>query len=317
MRQCSESDRARILAYIAREPEMNLFVYGDIENFGVCGGPVEVFVQERASAGQTPRLPGAADAAACPGAGLRGMADGPAGAAREQRLSAGAGACGAAGSPAASAAWDCLVLRYFDNYIVYSPDDGYDAAAAAAFLQGRTVECISGKTSVIAPLAPLFPRAVLRPTTLSRCSTAPAPVPLAAGAQVRRLTQADVPAVIALFCSVEEFADTYRGREEKAAREMCANLAQGGMAAGVFCGGVLAACAATSAGSTQSAMVVGVAAHPDWRGRGFATAALTEVCRAAFAQGVQFLCLFYDNPAAGRIYAKAGFVPVGSYAMLR
>lgn len=31
--------------------------------------------------------------------------------------------------------WDALMLRFFDNFVVYSPDPGYDAGAVGAFLR--------------------------------------------------------------------------------------------------------------------------------------------------------------------------------------
>jgi hypothetical protein len=40
MRQLQESDKQKILDYIKKEPEMNLFIYGDIENHGVAQDPV-------------------------------------------------------------------------------------------------------------------------------------------------------------------------------------------------------------------------------------------------------------------------------------
>lgn len=46
MRKCTEADRETIFAYIAAEPEMNLFIYGDIENYGVDSDHVSVYVEE-------------------------------------------------------------------------------------------------------------------------------------------------------------------------------------------------------------------------------------------------------------------------------
>lgn len=35
----------------------------------------------------------------------------------------------------------------------------------------------------------------------------------------------------------------------------------------------------------------------------------------SFAAGRRYLCLFYDNPAAGRIYHALGFADVGRFGM--
>ena len=58
------------------------------------------------------------------------------------------------------------------------------------------------------------------------------------------------------------------------------------------------------------------APRPDARGRGYASAVVSALCRDNFAAGRQFLCLFYDNPAAGRIYHRIGFRDVGVYTIL-
>lgn len=68
--------------------------------------------------------------------------------------------------------------------------------------------------------------------------------------------------------------------------------------------------------SDRSAMIVSVATRPGFRGRGYASATVAALCRGAFAGGKQFLCLFYDNPDAGRIYRRLGFAELGQYAML-
>lgn len=64
-------------------------------------------------------------------------------------------------------------------------------------------------------------------------------------------------------------------------------------------------------------MITGVATLKEYRGKGLATETVTALCREAFGEGKKFLCLFYDNPAAGRIYNRIGFRETGQYAMLR
>lgn len=44
IRCCTEEDREDILAYIGKEPEMNLFFYGDIEEFGVSSPEMRLYV---------------------------------------------------------------------------------------------------------------------------------------------------------------------------------------------------------------------------------------------------------------------------------
>lgn len=265
LRRCTEADRAAILAYIAAEPEINLFIYGDIESVGVDRDPVHVFVPEGEAAGE----------------------------------------------------WTGLLLQYFDNYLFYSRDEQADLAPFAAFLRGRKIENLNAKDSLARRLAPFFPALRPEPAHMSRCNAASlAASDAPAGLTVRRLGETELDEALDLLCGVEEFADTYRGEPGERDRLRTA-LSAGGLLYGGYADGRLVATAQTTAASSQSAMVVAVATRPDARGRGYASAVVSELCRVNFAAGRQFLCLFYDNPAAGRIYHRLGFQDVGLYTLLR
>ena len=49
MRILEEQDREEILRYVKKEPEMNLFLIGDLENFGVKNETVHFYLQDRKS----------------------------------------------------------------------------------------------------------------------------------------------------------------------------------------------------------------------------------------------------------------------------
>lgn len=265
--QCTEADRARILAYIEHEPEMNLFFYGDIENYGVESPQVNVFAFLNETGG-----------------------------------------------------WDSLLLRYFDFYILYSQTPEYSPAPVAEFLRQRTVDCVSGKTNLLEMLAPFFPQWHIQPTYMSRCNRLAAQPPvLPPDARLQKLGPAQLQDRMELLLCIQEFSASY-GTPEAAQKDMERNLEameKGSLFYGVYQAGRLVACASTSADNSQSAMVVGVATHPDFRGRGYASAAVTALCEASFEAGRRFLCLFYDNPTAGRIYRRLGFEELGGYGMLR
>jgi predicted GNAT family acetyltransferase len=128
------------------------------------------------------------------------------------------------------------------------------------------------------------------------------------------LTADDAESVADLMLLIHEFSGSYNDRTESI-RKVKASLSGGGSGCGAFSGGRLIASAQTAAENSVSAMVVGVATHPDCRNRGYASAAVSRLCHDAFNRGKQFLCLFYDNPVAGRIYNRLGFLPIGEYAL--
>lgn len=80
--------------------------------------------------------------------------------------------------------------------------------------------------------------------------------------------------------------------------------------------GLMVASASTAAENSMSAMIVGVCTHKDFRRKGLATAVMQKLFKDVMNDGKQ-LCLFYDNPEAGRIYKRLGFVDIGMWTMYR
>lgn len=261
MKQLMESDRQEILAYVAQEPEINIFIIGDIENFGVNSPEVGIFVNE-----------------------INGQ-------------------------------WDSLVLRYISDYVVYSPDSSFDAGAVAKFLSERDVGMISGKAETIARLTTYFPQRNLRTMVMTKCTQVLTDYATPEGITIRQLTADDAEILTELMLLIKEFDKSYTDKASTI-QKLRTSLSCGTLACGAFNkdGSIISAAQAT-AGTSQSAMIVGVATHPDIRGRGYGSAVVSAVCRVCFDEGKKFLCLFYDNPQAGRIYNRIGFLPFGDYAL--
>lgn len=188
MRKIRGDEKEKLLKYVGKEPELNLFVIGDIENFGLESPEVGVFAKEGT------------------------LAD-------------------------ADSEWDSIVLRYFDDYIIYSQKERYDSEAVAEFLRERSIDCISGKTSVIRQLEGFFPDKRLKPTAMLRCDKIEKKREYQAAGEIRRITPEDVDKVVELYLQIEEFSHTYQGKEEKQKEAMRVNLEKGGMGMGIFEGG--------------------------------------------------------------------------------
>lgn len=270
MRILREKDREEILRYVRKEPEMNLFLIGDIENFGVESETVNFYLHEEKDR------------------------------------------------------WDFLILRFHQFYILYSQYEDYNAAEAIAFLsEQEKVDCISGKTVLLERIAAAFPQWKIDSTYMSRCNDiedgAESSFGEPDGLVIRRLEREDVAEAIDLLSDIEEFAKTYKKKERKEQiRRMEEEMAQGSKAAvGGFLNGSMISVASTSAENSESAMVVGVATVKEHRGKGYASAVVRALCQDCFERGKKYICLFYDNPVAGRIYNRIGFKELGEYGMLR
>lgn len=298
-KKLNESDRERLFAYVGREPEINLFFIGDIENYGLESETVSAYA----------------------------LIDGD--------------------------EWDCVLLQYFDMYLVYSQKENFRVEAAADFLRERQVDSLSGKAEIVRQLQPYYPQMKLKETYMCRCNKAGMQTvspgenqeklrisggnseqavsfgsnPGAKGPQmgtdlpectveIRLMTAEECTEIMGLYLEIEEFTFAHDD-PEKAGKTLEADFASGELAVGVFENGTLAAIARTSGSNRSSAMLVGVATRPGFRKKGYATAAVAELCRRSFASGKEFLCLFYDNPEAGKIYHRIGFEEIGFYGMIK
>lgn len=264
MRILQEEDRQAILDYVSAEPEMNLFLIGDLENFGVCSERVNYYVHEE-----------------------RGR-------------------------------WDFLILRFLRSFIIYSPYADYNAEEATAFLKIQETDCISGKKELLEKIAPAFPQWTIESTYMSRLDrveAAAAPLEL----EVRLLTQEDVPEAVDLLIQIKEFSKTYQKSDaSRHVKEMQEEMAAGSKRVmGGYVNGRLMTIASTSAENARSAMITGVATDPEARRKGYASCVAGSLCEDCLRRGKEFLCLFYSNPAAGRIYKRIGFEELGLYSMLR
>ena len=73
--------------------------------------------------------------------------------------------------------------------------------------------------------------------------------------------------------------------------------------------GRIVGCAQSEFECPHQALIVGVATAPEARGRGIASACVASLVKRLAAPGRDF-ALQYDNPDAGRIYKRMGFIPI-------
>lgn len=73
----------------------------------------------------------------------------------------------------------------------------------------------------------------------------------------------------------------------------------------------------STAETTVNAMVVGVATDPSYRQKGYASMLMSSLMAEYFHKRNKELCLFYDNPNAGKIYKRLGFKDIGKWAMMK
>lgn len=219
-----------------------------------------------------------------------------------------------------------VVMRRADQFAVYSRDDSFDSEEIASLIDGemggRAPDDVNGAARTVGLLVPFFPDNHWEPCTLASCRRLATGMvgELPSGLTLGELGSREVGEWVSLLCSCEELSIDPSDADGLAARR---RRKSEDLASGLACsvvrdeGGRIVSTASMGAASSRGAMIIAVATAPGWRGKGLATASIARLCDMGFSRGLEFMSLFFDNPAAGRIYQRLGFEDAGRFAMLR
>lgn len=215
------------------------------------------------------------------------------------------------GEIAADGSMRSLVLRYHGNYIVYSPDHAFGIEPVCRILEADQKSWnLSGRQRIMDRLCPALGLSEMRRQRLSVLNGDQELPASPSEAEVEWITAGQFDEVAALRETIPEFK-AFQGATD-ALRH---NIETGaGRTNVVRRNGKVVATASSAAENTQSAMIIGVCTEQLHRHQGFATACVSRLCRTLLDEG-KVVCLFYDNPAAARIYKRIGFRDVGRWAM--
>lgn len=129
------------------------------------------------------------------------------------------------------------------------------------------------------------------------------PVPPPRGANIRRATSADYPALVEFYAHAGNMQRTPKG-VERPLKDGYLFIAE--------IDGEIGAAALTNAITHTSAMIGGVYTTPSRRGQGLSQAVCSELCTSLIRDG-RTPCLYWIAPDAGRVYDKLGFEAVGTW----
>lgn len=124
---------------------------------------------------------------------------------------------------------------------------------------------------------------------------------------VRRATWRDLEVLAQFYARAEEMTRSRPGVERPL---------RDGRVFVVEEGGEIVSAALTNAEIPGMAMIGGVYTPPRHRGRGYARACVAALCRELLAEG-KTPVLYYGNPAAGHVYRRLGFIPIGTWRSVR
>lgn len=205
-----------------------------------------------------------------------------------------------------------VLLRYHTSFIPYTVGE-LDITTFSKQLQNYNPVMLSGKTNIVEQFENVANVKLGNRRDMYFCECLNADyIKNEENKNVKLATVEDVDRIMNMRALIKEFSITPHGKkilkqsmETKTGRTYYIEI-----------DGVIVSSASTAAENSQSAMVVGVCTHPDYRGYGYASLILEQIIRDITAEG-KTLCLFYDNPAAGRIYKRLGFQDIGMWTMYR
>ncbi|WP_226666311.1 GNAT family N-acetyltransferase [Metabacillus litoralis] len=208
-----------------------------------------------------------------------------------------------------------VLLRYDKNYIPFS-EQQYDVEGFAEIINHDSMQVeVSGLKHIIEPLQPYINRGVRKfsETYYAKCTGLSYEVAKEKIKKASYLMPSEYHENIEMLRSIPEFA---LGNFSIESRERAEKYNSGRTYIVRNDEGTMVASASTTAENSQSAMIVGVGTRPGFERRGFATLCMERLCSELIAEG-KSLCLFYDNPAAGKIYKRLGFTDIGMWTMIR
>lgn len=205
-----------------------------------------------------------------------------------------------------------ILLKYDGNFIVYAPGE-FDAKGFAEIINhDEKYEFISGIEEIVVKLEPYLTSKPLNPRVLyyAKCEHAKDLQEVPAQIEVKKAIPDDAERIIDQMYGIPEFASSTFSVERK--RESLSNKS----ARTYFIeeDGRIISSASSTAENSQSAMIVGVGTLSGYEKKGLASFCMSILCAELLDEG-KMLCLFYDNPAAGSIYKRIGFVDIGKWCM--
>ncbi|HDR7517900.1 GNAT family N-acetyltransferase [Bacillus mobilis] len=206
-----------------------------------------------------------------------------------------------------------ILLRFHDSFIPYSKEE-FIVTDYEALLSAYKPLKLSGKSTIVERFETVSSIQLGTKNEMYFCECLNdnnLPITLVQEA-IKLATLDDVERIMQLRSNIVEFPTA--NESEKILRQTLETNT--GRTYYIEKDGAIIASASTSAENSLSAMVVGVCTHPNYRGSGYASLILQKMIQD-FAKEGRTLCLFYNNPAAGRIYKRLGFKDIGMWTMYR
>ncbi len=208
-----------------------------------------------------------------------------------------------------------VLLRYYNSYVFYTKDKDSDRQGVVDIASEHPGKFIlSGKRDCLIPLLPLIKRDIKKKKALFFASLKEISkeIKVNTDVQVKLATLKEARELYDMLMDIEEFSEETRTSYDAFVNSMKSGASRRYI---IIEDGKIVSTASTAAENSMSAMVVAVATKKGYRNKGYATSCMYQLSSDLLAEG-KILCLFYDNPEAGKIYKRLGFKEMGIWQMI-
>lgn len=214
---------------------------------------------------------------------------------------------------------EAVILKYLRNINVYSRTSEYLDLVASHLRNYALNNCkISGKDELLRELSEEFPFDPVYETIkhyavcygIERSNNDDE-----SSYESEFAPEDDALEILDFLKSISEFADSRTSREQLA-KDVSTGNRKVAIVRDPYSREILST-ASYVAETDKSAMIIAVATKEGnkYRGKGLATLCLNELLND-LKEKKKTACIYYDNPAAGRIYQKLGFKEIGKWRIL-
>lgn len=207
-----------------------------------------------------------------------------------------------------------VLLRYFNNFIPYYKESycGDLGYYKQIILENNNKKLISGKSEIVDRLKGVLANCKEKHDYFCVLNDKTRLATLFGDVLIKRAIADDTERISDFIDSIEELGISGENRE------MLCNTIKTRSGRYYYIeneNGDIISVAGTSAENKFAAMVVSVATDKNYRKRGLATKCVSKLCDDAL-NDCDKLCLFYDNPNAGKVYHAIGFETIGNWTMI-
>ncbi|WDV44251.1 GNAT family N-acetyltransferase [Clostridiaceae bacterium M8S5] len=250
----TEKDNEKLMEYLYEESEINLFIIGDIENYGYDESIIKIW----ADVNDSNEIKG-------------------------------------------------VLLRYKEFYIVYSKGE-FDVEGFVSIMEKSQYKAISGKKEVMLKIRDLIDHDNFREMYFSKVTKDT--YNDEDNNLAEKLTLDDIDDMFKLREGIEEFTVSYN--RDEIIKEIKDDFRKQYI---VKIDGNVVSTASAIAENSKSAMIVGVCTDKNYRKKGYGSMCVRALCKELLEKD-KTLCLFYDNPKAGRVYKNIGFEDIDKWCMM-